>query len=329
MIRLLLVAVAIAVRGVQAEEAYVGAFRQWNQGSTIFELGSRYADITGVASGSRITYPRNFATTGLLTSVYAGSYSAEAEAHYTGSGVRSGTGRDEDFVMSLNSRQEGAKIDLLRGKVRDNQYVFAGGRTFADSEGKTALEEYGARLSVRMFPGERAQALPSRSAFFVGADFAHSYSKYVIFDAIQYNSPSFTGSGTGFSFTPIGRGLSFTNVALEIAVGGGVQIPLANSVAASIFAAPLLGWQESRDHHNLRGITFFMENGGSGLHYRAQLTTGLDRWLLRIALSGHRLYSRGTIRARGLDPVYNVLPPQRMYLHTKEWTARGSVEYRL
>ena len=119
--RLLVFAAVIAFRDVAAEEAYVGAFRQWNQGSTIFELGSRYADITGVASGSRITYPRNFATTGLLTTVFAGSYSVQAEAHYTGSGVRSGTGRDEDFVMSLNSRQEGAKIDVLKPFIREKQ----------------------------------------------------------------------------------------------------------------------------------------------------------------------------------------------------------------
>lgn len=325
----ILIGALIAAQSISAEDAYVGAFRQWNQGSTIFEIGSRYADITGVASGSRITYPRNFATTGLLTSIFAGSYGVQARAHYTGSGVRSGTGRDEDFVMSLNSRQEGAKIDVAKGKFRDNQYVFAGGRNFADSEGKTTLEEYGGVLAARFFPGNNARAIPAKTLLVVGADFVYTYSKYVIYDAVQYNNPPYSGTSLPFSYTPIGRGLSFSNVAFEIALGGGVQIPLHENLAASFFAAPLLGWQESRDHHNLRGITFFMENGGAGFTYTAELLLALDRWVFRCALDGHRLYSRGTIRARGLDVIYNVLPPQRMYLNTKEWTGRVSAEYRL
>lgn len=318
-----------SVASLGAEEVYIGVYRQWNQGSTIFEIGSRYPDITGVASGSRITYPRNFATTGFLMSVYMGAFFAGIEAHHTGSGVRSGTGRDEDFVMSLNSRQEGSKIDAAEGKFRDNQYVFSGGRNFADSSGKTTLQEYGNRLAFRYFPSGEAEALPRGQAWFVGAEGAYTYSKYVIYDAVQYNSPSLLNAPFPFTLLPIGRGLSFTNIAYEVIPGGGFQLPLGEHAGLLFFAGPLLGFEESRDYHNLRGITFFMDNAGSGFYYKVDLLGRVDRFLWRLSASGHRFYARGTIRARGLDPIYNVLPPQRMYLNTKEWNVRASVEYRL
>lgn len=318
-----------SVTAADAEEVYVGAYRQWNQGSTIFEIGSRYPDITGVASGSRITYPRNFATTGFLMSLYMGAFQAVVDVHHTGAGVKSGTGRDEDFVMSLNSRQEGSKINVAEGKFRDNQYVFSGGRNFADSYGKTALQEYGSRLTLRYFPAGKAEAVPRARSWFLGADGTYSYSKYVIYDSVQYNSPSLLNAPFPFTLLPIGRGLSFTSVAFEIIPGAGFQQSLSDGFGFAVFLGPVLGFEESRDYHNLRGITFFMANAGAGFYYKAELLAHRDRFVIRLSASGHRRYSRGTIHARGLDPIYNVLPPQRMYLGTKEWTARIAVEYKI
>jgi len=318
-----------SVTAAGAEEVYVGAYRQWNQGSTIFEIGSRYPDITGVASGSRITYPRNFATTGFLMSLYMGAFHAGVDVHHTGAGVRSGTGRDEDFVMSLNSRQKGSKINVAEGKFRDNQFVFSGGRNFADSFGKTNLREYGSRLSLNYFPGGKAEAVPRTRGWFLGAYGTYAYSKYVIYDSVQYNSPSLLNASLPFTLLPIGRGLSFTTIAFEIIPGAGFQLPLGEDYGFAVFAGPVLGFEESRDYHNLRGITFFMANAGAGFFYKAELLARQEHFLIRLSASGHRRYSRGTIHARGLDPIYNLLPPQRMYLGTKEWTARISVEYKI
>lgn len=319
----------LTASAASAEEVYLGLYRQWNQGTTIFEIGSRYPDITGVASGSRITYPRNFPTTGAEMLLFAGEFASEVNVHYTGPSVRSGTGRDEDFILSLTSRQEGAKFQPERGKFRDNQYVFSGGRNFADSQAKVNLREYGSGLALRFTPGEKAAAVAEETIVFAGLEYAYTYSKYNFYDAVQYNSPSLLGPGMPFSMTPIGSGLSFTNVIHEAAIGGGVRLPVFESLCLDLFAGPVLGWEESRDFHRLRGITFYMSNAGSGFLYRMQLVSRFERVLLRASLSGHRRFSRGTIYARGLDPVYNLLPPQRMYLHTKEWSVRGSFDYQL
>ncbi|MBL8019942.1 MAG: putative porin [Leptospirales bacterium] len=329
----LALAVVLPSLPLQAVEfsSSLGFYRAWNQGNTIFEIGSRQPDITGVAGGSRITYPRNFAYTGASLSVYASSLALDLELAGTGPHVRSGTGRDEDFFLNSFSREEGAKISLREGKFSDRAYVFSGGRNWADSYGKTDLYEYRARLAAKFYRTGMADPFLRDGGLYLSTAFAYSYSKYTIYDVIQYNQVSLIRpSPLSFSILPIGTGLTFTNVANELSVGLGYMTYMSESLGLDLGFAPLVGVEKSRDHHVLRGLTFIMENGGAGFLYNADLLFLVrEGMLIRTGLTGHRLYARGNIRAYGLDLVYNFLPKQRMYLNTKEWGARLSAEFRL
>ena len=305
--------------------------RTWNDGETVFEIGSKQPDITGIAGGSRITYPRDFAYTRMALGFYSGKVGIDLDVGATGHAVRSGTGRDEDFFLSSTSRVDGAKVSLQDGRFSDRTRVFSGGRNWADSSGKTALVEYRARLITNYFPWSDASPFHRDSGTFFALGFEHIYSKYRIYDSIQYNVVSVTPTNPyPFNLTPIGSGLSFTNVSGELMLGAGIALYPWETVGFSFSFSPLVGYANSRDFHSLRGITFIMENAGSGFLYQMEtMIFPADRFLVRLGLTGHRFYASGTVKAHGLDLLYNVLPPQQMFLNTKEWGAKISLEYLL
>lgn len=309
----------------------VSIYRAWNKGETIFEIGSKQPDLTGISGGSRITYPREFAYTGASMSLYLGSIALEFGLAGTGPHVRSGTGRDEDFFLNSFSREEEAKVSLQDGKFSDRAYVFSGGRNWADAKGKTDLYEYRGRVGGKYYTSGIADPFMRASGAYVSTALEYSYSKYTIYDVIQYNQVAIVRpSPFSFSIIPIGTGLTFTNVTNELSLGAGYSTFFTENVGFDIGFAPEVGYAQSRDHHVLRGLTFIMENAGSGFMYNADLLfLTHDGMLIRAGLTGHRLYARGNIRAYGLDPVYNFLPKQRMHLNTKEWGARAVAEFQL
>ncbi len=305
--------------------------RTWNDGSTIFEIGSKQPDITGVAGGSRITYPRCFAyTTGGVT-FFLGHASVSADFGATGHALRSGTGRDEDFFLYSTSREDGAKVSVQDGRFKDSAYVFSGGKNWADSRGKISLVEYRGRVSTRVSPWSASNPFEHESGAFFLMAYEHVYSKYRFYDAVQYNAvPVISVGGLPFSLTPIGTGLSFTNVAGEGSIGAGAAWHPSRVFGFEVSFAPSLGYADSRDFHSLRGITFIMHSAGAGFQYSLDsLIFPREDLLLRLSLTGHRMYARGNVRARGLDLLYNFAPPQQMYLNTKEWGAQMSAELRL
>ncbi|MCE9596484.1 MAG: putative porin [Spirochaetia bacterium] len=309
----------------------LGFYRAWNQGETGFELGSQQPALTGVSGGSRITYPRNFAYTGASISLYLNSVALEFAIEGTGPHVRSGTGRDEDFFLNSFSREEEAKISIQEGKFSDRARVFSGGRNWADSNGKTDLYEYRGRIGARFYFNTPADPLAGQGGMYLKTGFQYGYSKYTIYDVIQYNQVALIRpSPFSFSILPIGTGLTFTNIQHELSLGLGYLTFFSPTLGMDIAFLPLVGLTKSRDHHILRGLTFIMENSGAGFIYNADLLFPTSNgMLIRVGVTGHRLYSRGNIHAYGLDPLYNFLPKQRMHLNTKEWGARMIAEFRI
>ncbi len=302
-----------AVSGQAFGESQLFLDYQPNRGEHVFELGSRFPDITGYSGGSRLTYPRDFNMAGLGISAGNGPFFMQLGFRTTGRYVDTGTARDEDFNTNYRSREQGAKIDLRRGEFHDNVNTFSGTQNWADAKARSSMSGYEYHFSLRMYLTDGTGGGWLRKGFYLISGARYTYFKYIVYDVIQFvdSRPLYLG--------PIGAGLTFSNRLIEIPLGIGYNLGLGerNSIDASFQAVAADAY--SRDYHFQRGINFLTESQGGGFLINLDWILRLqDKYFLKLGFYSHHIYTRGAIHTTGLNYVYNFSPPQRAYLNTKE-----------
>jgi len=302
--------ILLAASSLRAE-VLVYAGGQANRGEHIFELGSIYPDITGYSGGSRLTFPRdmNLYGGGIIASL--SHFQADLSFYTTGWQINPGTGHDEDFFTFRTSKEQGAKISIQDGVLHDTAYTFSGTRNWGDAHTRTSLSEYTTGVSLRYY-FEKPEGYLAPGPYLVGG-LRYSYKKYLLYDVVQFidSRPLF--------YAPIGIGLSYSLSGIELPLGAGYGFRILDSFVFDPSFQILVGDEKSRDFHIQRGINFLTHSQGAGFLLSMDFIYKFsESFYMKAGFYGHRLYSEGAIHTTGANILYNLAPPQKAYVNTKE-----------
>ncbi|MCE9501192.1 MAG: putative porin [Leptospira sp.] len=288
-----------------------------NEGEHVFETGNKYANLSGIRGGSRITYLRNYNYAGIDGSYRKNKFLIKGKYTTTGGYVNSGGARDEDFFLRANSTENGAKLDTRDWSLHDTANTFTGTQNFADGKGRSSMYEYSAAAELRYYLGDASPdpGINNNGIFLLGG-IKYSYFKFYLYDVIQYvaSSPVFYG--------PIGLGLSYSNSVIEFPFGLGYIFSREKFSLEASFQF-IIGLNNSRDFHYQRGVNFISYTGGPGFIYKLEYTYKYTpEVFLKIGLYGHRLFTRGSFRTKGgytsSDILSNYAGDYGNYVTTKE-----------
>ncbi len=295
----------------------VSLFTGRNEGEHIFETGNKYANLSGIRGGSRITYPRNFNYLGLELSRISNKFLLSGKVSSTGGYVQAGEARDEDFFLRANSTESGTKIATREWSFHDSAYVFTGTQNFADGKGRSVVSEYKFEPTVRYYAGDASPDLwKSSNGFFFSFGLKYSYFKYYIYDVIQFVATN------PITYSPIGKGLSYSNAVVEIPFGFGYKVSK-DKLTLELSFDLLWGIDKFRDLHYWRALNFKGYSGGPGFQYKADFFyKALEDTIVKFSHSGHRLFQTGNFTTSGgnsfSDVLSNYAGKYSHYLNTKE-----------
>lgn len=288
-----------------------------NAGEMILETGSKKADLTGFAGGSRLTYNRDFNFIGLGLTTRWNTVELEGRFRTTGYYVDTGLARNEDFALDQYSRQQPSGFDRKTWAYRDTAHTISGSYNFADAYGRSRQSMYDFDLFLRWF------FLDDDPESTIGGPYlslstGYGYSKYYVYDVIQY-----LRSTRSFFIGPIGIGNSFSNAVLQFRGGAGWRsdtTPWQFDLGLYIIS----GYNTARDHHVQRGINFVVyEAYGNGLLMQSALSYRTTESLkLGVSFYFHRYFSHGFMDPRdghGSDALLTQLTDsQSVWISTKE-----------
>ncbi len=299
-----------------------------NEGEHIFETGNKFANLSGIRGGSRITYPRDFGYLGFQFSQTFERLLFSGKVATTGTSAHTGVARDEDFFLRANSPEDGTKIATKEWSLHDSAHVFSGTQNFADGKGKSAMSEYRIEPNIRYYFGDSSPDIwKSSNGFFFSFGLKYSYFKYYIYDVIQFVATN------PITFGPIGKGLSYSNAVLEIPLGIGYKIS-GEKIRFEFSFDLLWGVNKFRDFHYWRALNFSGYSGGPGFQYRGDVYyIAQENLMLKFSHAGHRLFQTGNFSTKGgnsfSDLLSNYAGKYSHYLNTKEVLFEFSVVRRL
>ena len=131
------------------------------------------------------------------------------------------------------------------------------------------------------------------SGLFLSAGLRYSYSKYIVYDVMQFvaSRPIFYG--------PIGSGLSYTNSFTEFPIGAGYIYSFGAFKIEPSFHL-LYTFIKTRDFHVQRALNFLSYTSGPGFLVRIETSYMLSETsLLKIGITGHRQFTTGAFTTKG------------------------------
>ncbi len=300
-------------------DGYIGLIGVRNEGEHIFETGNKYPNLSGIRGGSRITYQRNFNLGGIEGGYFKNKFSIRGKFLTSGWYQNSGGTRDEDFFLNNTSSEKGSKFSPGQGILHDTAYTYTGTTNFADGKGRSTVYEYNAEGFFRYHFGEASpNPWATGSGLFLSAGLRYSYSKYIVYDVMQFvaSRPIFYG--------PIGSGLSYTNSFTEFPIGAGYIYSFGAFKIEPSFHL-LYTFIKTRDFHVQRALNFLSYTSGPGFLVRIETSYMLSETsLLKIGITGHRQFTTGAFTTKGglyeSDILSNYLGSFRSYINTKEVT---------
>lgn len=294
-----------------------------NGGVNLFETGTKYANLSGLRGGSRITYERNFNYAGLGFTLRWKRWEADISGRTTGWYVNAGEGRDEDFFLGDPTIERGTKISTREFSYYDTPYTFIGSRNFADGKGRLSMKQDRHALILRRYFGDSdPDARKEGKGFFLTGGFQYTFMKYVLYDVFQFfdSNPVF--------LSRIGLGLSLSYSTYEFPLGLGYRY----SDGTWVFETSLSGifWNgHFRDFHYQRALNFIGDVSGFGIDFNVGAGRIFGNYLLYFKLNEHRLFGEGHFVTKGglstSDILSQHLGQYKNYMNMKEWNLEMSV----
>lgn len=294
-----------------------------NGGDNIFETGTKYANLSGLRGGSRITYERDFNYGGLGFTLRWKKWEADLNVKTTGRYVNAGEGRDEDFYLGDPTVERGTKISTREFSYYDTPYTFIGSRNFADGKGRLSMKQDRQSLILRRYFGDGdPDSRKEGKGLYLTGGFQYTFMKYVLYDVFQFfdSTPVFLNR--------IGLGLSLSYSTYEFPLGLGYRY----SNGEWIFETSLSGifWSgHFRDFHYQRALNFIGDVSGFGVDFNAGAGKIFGNYVLFLKLNEHRLFGDGHFSTKG-GLSYNDILSQHLgqyknYMNLKEWNVELSL----
>ncbi|PJZ52874.1 putative porin [Leptospira adleri] len=288
-----------------------------NGGDNIFETGTKYANLSGLKGGSRITYQRDFNYGGLGFTLRWKKWEADYVGKTTGRYVNAGEGRDEDFFLGDPTIERGTKISTREFSFYDTPYTFIGSKNFADGKGRLSMKQDRHSLIFRRYFGDSdPDARKEGRGLFLTGGFQYTFMKYVLYDVFQFfdSSPIFLNR--------IGLGLSLSYSTYEFPLGLGYRYSNAGWFFETSFSG--IFWSgHFRDFHYQRALNFIGDVSGFGIDFNLSAGRLFGNYLIFLKLNEHRLFGDGHFVTKG-GLSYNDILSQNLgqyknYMNLKEW----------
>ncbi|XDD52249.1 putative porin [Leptospira sp. WS92.C1] len=294
-----------------------------NGGDNIFETGTKYANLSGLRGGSRITYKRNFNYAGLGFTLRWKRWEVNFTGRTTGWYVNAGEGRDEDFFLGDPTVERGTKISTREFSFYDTPYTFIGSRNFADGKGRLSMKQDRHGLILRRYLGDSdPDARKEGKGFFLTGGFQYTFMKYILYDVFQFfdSAPVFLNR--------IGLGLSLSYSIYEFPIGFGYRYSIAGWFFETSFSG--IFWSgHFRDFHYQRALNFIGDVSGFGIDFNVGAGRVFGNYLLFIKLNEHRLFGDGHFTTKGglnyNDMLSQHLGQYKNYMNMKEWNVELSI----
>ncbi|TGL79594.1 putative porin [Leptospira yasudae] len=294
-----------------------------NGGDNIFETGTKYANLSGLRGGSRITYERDFNYGGLGFTLRWKKWEADLNVKTTGRYVNAGEGRDEDFYLGDPTIERGTKISTREFSYYDTPYTFIGSRNFADGKGRLSMKQDRQSLILRRYFGDSdPDARKEGKGLFLTGGFQYTFMKYVLYDVFQYfdANPVFLNR--------IGLGLSLSYSTYEFPLGLGYRYSNAEWIFETSFSGVF--WSgHFRDFHYQRALNFIGDVGGFGIDFNVSAGRIFGNYLVFLKLNEHRLFGDGHFQTKGglsqNDILSQHLGQYKNYMNLKEWNVELSL----
>ncbi|PJZ57119.1 putative porin [Leptospira barantonii] len=294
-----------------------------NGGDNIFETGTKYANLSGLRGGSRITYQRDFNYGGLGFTLRWKKWEADLNLKTTGRYVNAGEGRDEDFYLGDPTVERGTKISTREFSYYDTPYTFIGSRNFADGKGRLSMKQDRQSLILRRYFGDGdPDSRKEGKGLYLTGGFQYTFMKYVLYDVFQFfdANPVFLNR--------IGLGLSLSYSTYEFPLGLGYRY----SNGEWIWETSLSGifWSgHFRDFHYQRALNFIGDVSGFGVDFNMGAGRIFGNYVLFLKLNEHRLFGDGHFSTKG-GLSYNDILSQHLgqyknYMNLKEWNVELSL----
>ncbi|RHX84084.1 putative porin [Leptospira stimsonii] len=294
-----------------------------NGGDNIFETGTKYANLSGLKGGSRITYQRDFNYAGLGFTLRWKKWEANYGGRTTGWYVNAGEGRDEDFFLGDPTIERGTKISTREFSYYDTPYTFIGSRNFADGKGRLSMKQDRHSLILRRYFGDSdPDARKEGKGLFLTGGFQYTFMKYVLYDVFQFfdSNPVFLNR--------IGLGLSLSYSTYEFPLGLGYRYSNNGWFLETSFSGVF--WTgHFRDFHYQRALNFIGDVSGFGLDFNLSAGRLFGNYLIFLKLNEHRLFGDGHFVTKG-GLSYNDILSQNLgqyknYMNLKEWNVELAI----
>lgn len=259
-----------------------------NYGEHIFELGTKYPNISNFRGGSRITYSRDFYKGGMSIIQKKDNLTFSVGFRTTGWYVPTlKTSRDEDFAMGQITTEKGRKFSIFPPFLYDTAHTFSGTLNFADAKAKSVVSEYSIHLGIKNFLNTNRN-----SGLFLLVEPSYTYFKYILYDVVQFvRRPFFYG--------PIGIGLSYSHSYTELPIGLGYLLQYSH-FSAEFSLQLLLNYFKYRDFHYQRNLNLVGSGMGNGFIYQFAIFIPIQSdHVIKINHIGHRMFGTSHFKTQG------------------------------